>query len=143
MSLLGGGALLVREAYKDLVPAVQSAHATGTALSTKACVFNALLQRRLYALVNRNPLFELGKTVYKPLIELRDLDALRRGAIAAAAERYLQTPRGVETAWERVCGELSLSKHLLTEPERLGRLLRYPLLCRDKRERDGLWRAFY
>ena len=141
VSLLGGGALLIRTSQNTDIPAIQPAPEAGAALAIKAQVFNAVLNRRLYALVNRNPLFELGKTVFKPLEYIQALDTRRSCALSAAAARHVRLSRWTENAWARVFAELSLPERLSVDPERCGRLLRYPILCRDRAQRDRLWQA--
>jgi dTDP-4-amino-4,6-dideoxygalactose transaminase len=142
VSLLGGGALLVRDGCAVNMPAVAPAQEVGASLALKVAVFNLLLHRRLYALVNRNPLFELGQTVFKPLHEVRVLDALRCRSVSSAARRYLAQVRDIETAWQRAFPALSLSARRSIDPDRCGRLLRYPILCDSRDQRDRLWSAF-
>ncbi len=142
VSLLGGGLLLVRSDCPSRAPAIAAAHEAGAGLTLKVQLFNALLHRRLYPIVNRNPLFALGQTVFKPLHEIRTLDRVRYQSVATAVQRYLAGSRSNESAWEAALGPLSLPGRLAGERQRLGRLLRYPILCVDENERNRLWRIF-
>jgi dTDP-4-amino-4,6-dideoxygalactose transaminase len=135
VSLLGGGALLSRTDENLDNANIDRAEQVGAALSVKVCLYNLLLSRWLYAIANRNPLFELGKTVFKPLLGIRALDDVRGGAVTGAAQCYLAGSRWAEAAWGQVFSDIDLR----VSADRRGRLLRYPILCRSESHRDRLW----
>lgn len=141
VSLLGGGALLISASQDTDIPALQPAQEAGITLAIKARAFNALLHRRLYSLVNRNPMFELGKTEFKLLQGVRALDSMRYRSVHSAAMRYLALSRRVENAWVQAFSNNPVLNNLNVGADRRGRLLRYPVLCHSSSERDRLWRA--
>jgi len=137
VSLLGGGALLLRETYVDaalteglIEPAAQHFSAW------QARLYNCLLRPALYGIISRNPLLHLGQTVFKPLAAVSAMDEQRRVLLAANVERYLAR---TANAAERIRAAIPPSKNLPARlVERSARLLRYPVLCADLRERDTL-----
>ncbi len=144
VSLLGGGLLWTDAAHAALVAQlpVAAAPQTDRTLHLKAAVINALLRPRLYGLINRNPLFSLGQTRFKPLLELRALDSQRRQLLAANTAAHLARSRECERQLAQiVAGIPSLIDLPAVAGGRSGRLLRYPLLCRDRVQRDRLWQA--
>jgi dTDP-4-amino-4,6-dideoxygalactose transaminase len=140
VSLLGGGALLVRQGRDLEVPsaAVGAAQAPGSLFSLKARAFNTLLKRHWYWSINRNPAFSLGQTVFKPLPQIGRLDATRSGLLGINVAAYLRQPREIETMWRTALAQSPAVAPLLIAGERGGRLLRYPVLCRDAAMRDTL-----
>jgi dTDP-4-amino-4,6-dideoxygalactose transaminase len=139
--LLGGGALLLREGCwaEGVVAAVCTAigaERPDSLFAAKARLYNLLLHPRLYAAINRNPLLHLGKTVFKPLVAATTLDAARQALLCTNIERYLAHPRRA-AAW--LHAGLPRERDLPAQlAERGARLLRYPVLCRDRAERDAL-----
>jgi dTDP-4-amino-4,6-dideoxygalactose transaminase len=139
VSLLGGGALLIREGSGLEVPpdVVGGPQDPGIAFVPKVLAYNALLHRHLYWLVNRNPLFSLGRTILKPLADIRALDATRLELVGACASDYLAQKRSLESDWSEALGAFRSLGALAVSPERWGRLLRYPVLCKDEQTRDA------
>lgn len=137
VSLLGGGALLIRADKHPCDAHIGRAEQVGLALSFKVRLYNLLLSRRLYAFVNRNPFFELGKTVFKPLSEIRALDDVRGGSVLAAVQHHLACSRWAEAAWADGFSDITLR----VSADRRGRMLRYPVLCTSQSHRDHLWRV--
>jgi dTDP-4-amino-4,6-dideoxygalactose transaminase len=139
VSLLGGGALLLREHYAEaaqMADLIKPAALAGHLYPAKLRIYNALLKPLLYGAINRNPLLQLGQTVFKPLPEIVAMDAQRDALLPANIEQYLQrkTPAA---AW--LHGELTAQQDLPAQlAERSARLLRYPLLCSDAFERNKL-----
>jgi dTDP-4-amino-4,6-dideoxygalactose transaminase len=141
VSLLGGGALLVRDgcfgddamaALLDVVGGEQP----GRLFALKVQLYNLLSHPRLYAAINRNPLLRLGQTVFKPLAAATRLDENRQALLHANVERYLARPQRAATALHAgLPRERDLPAQLA---QRRARLLRYPVLCRDRAERDAL-----
>lgn len=138
VSLLGGGMLLLRD---DCFAAAAPDGAIGPAqpgrlFAAKVRLYNLLSHPRLYAAINRNPLLHLGKTVFKPLVAATALDAKRQALLRTNIERYLARPRHA-AAW--LHAGLPRERDLPAQlAERSARLLRYPVLCRDRVERDVL-----
>jgi dTDP-4-amino-4,6-dideoxygalactose transaminase len=141
VSLLGGGALLLREPQPEAAAAIAPAVDAGPLLRLKAALFNALLNPHLYWLVNRNPLFELGQTRFKPLQAITALDGRRLGSLQQACTLHLRRANSVGDAWAAALASLPGLMPLVVGDDRCGRWLRYPVLCRDGAMRDRLWRA--
>jgi dTDP-4-amino-4,6-dideoxygalactose transaminase len=141
VSLIGGGVMLIRDALvQDISELVDAPQSVGATLRLKAHVFNLLLHPHLYWLVNRNPFIKLGQTVFKPLLQIRALDTLRLRSLPSAATDYLRRSRMIEEAWAKAFSNLPRVKNITVTKDRCGRLLRYPILCRDIDERNRLWR---
>lgn len=129
VSLLGGGVLCAREPLSPAVTEHIRAQATDGTLRLKAALINTLLRPRAYWLVNRNPMFELGKTVYESLAVIRGLDDMRQQSLDLAVSRYLQQDRQIETWLRGVVEAAPPVQNLEIAENRWGRLLRFPLLC--------------
>jgi dTDP-4-amino-4,6-dideoxygalactose transaminase len=141
VSLLGGGALLLREGCFNGV-ATAALHAAigaaqpGKLFALKVRLYNLLSHPRLYAAINRNPLLRLGQTVFKPLTTVTALDETRQALLRANIGRYLARPRRA-AVW--LHAGLPPARDLPSQlAGRSARLLRYPVLCRDRVERDAL-----
>lgn len=138
VSLLGGGALLLRGALAqiDLHAAIAPCTGESAALRLKLRAYNLLLQPSLYGLLSRNPLLQLGRTVYKQLDSIAAMDRQRSELLASNIQAHME--RG-SIAAARINEFVPAAINL---PARLGgrvhRLLRYPLLCEDGRQRDDL-----
>lgn len=145
VSLLGGGCLLVSESNAAALNEAESVLANaGGPLGTsarwraKCWLLNLLQQRHLYRLATRNPWVTVGDTWYEPLQRIAPLGD-RLAFVGAAADRYLAQDRWRETQLDRVVGEVPGVVALPSAAhERACRLLRYPLLCRDRAQRDRL-----
>lgn len=143
VSLLGGGALLLRESFAAADAAaglVAPAAGSDRLLQPKIRAYNLLLQPALYALISRNPLLPaLGRTVFKPLQGITALDPLRRALLPANVQLYLARE---ESAAAGIHALLPSGMDLPAQAgDRRGRLLRYPVLCANLQERDALWDA--
>ncbi len=146
VSLLGGGLLWVDADHAALIPQlpIVAAQTPGSSFRLKTFLINALLRPRLYGLVNRNPLIELGRTCFKPLSELRTLDPLRAALLPLNVATHLARVRDSERALASLLAETPTLIDLpAAAGERAGRLLRYPLLCRDRAQRDAIWQALH
>ncbi|HSB97619.1 MAG TPA: DegT/DnrJ/EryC1/StrS family aminotransferase, partial [Spongiibacteraceae bacterium] len=137
VSLLGGGALLLRETYFDAASTEGLIEPVAQHFSAwKARLYNYLLRPSLYGIISRNPLLHLGQTVFKPLSAVSAMDEQRQVLLATNIESYLA--RATDAA-ERIHAAVPPSKDLPAWlAARSARLLRYPLLCADLRERDVL-----
>jgi dTDP-4-amino-4,6-dideoxygalactose transaminase len=141
VSLLGGGALLLREGCFAGLPAAALNDAIGTAqpgslFAAKVRIYNLLSHPRLYAAINRNPLLRLGQTVFKPLAATTALDEKRQALLRTNIGCYLARPR--RAAFWLHAGLPPASDLPAQLAERSARLLRYPILCRDRAQRDAL-----
>lgn len=138
VSLLGGGALLLRESFADAIaqlpigPALQP----GPSLQWKMRAYNLLLQPHLYGLISRNPMLKLGETAYKALPAITALDATRLALLSRNVAEHLRRP---QMAAEQIDSLLPAAMNLPAQvSERRGRLLRYPVVCADRSQRDDL-----
>lgn len=140
VSLLGGGALLVRQSSDLEVPRqlIGAAQESGSLFSLKVHAFNTLLNRRWYWLINRNPVFSVGQTIFKPLVQVSALDTVRSRILGANVAAYLSHRRDIEAKWRAALSSSATVVPVSAGPERNGRLLRYPVLCRDASMRDAL-----
>ena len=136
--LVGGGALLLRDGLQAELPTLQPSAAG--ALRTRAALFayNQLLRPWAYGLLSRLPI-GIGGTHYHALTDVHALDGLRAGQLAANQHWQAQRRRDVEAAISTQVllrapqGTLDLPRLAAT---RAGRLLRYPILLRDRATRD-------
>lgn len=141
VSLLGGGLLLLRDgvlsaAALATLEASIGAPAPGRLFALKVRLYNALSRPSLYAAINRNPLLRLGQTVFKPLAAATALDARRAALLATNTARYLDRPHAAAAQLHAgLAPALDLPARLAG---RSARLLRYPVLCADRRQRDEL-----
>lgn len=141
VSLLGGGALLVREGWES-TPVLENleAAASGRLLGLKIALYNRLLQPIWYGLIGRNPLLSVGETRYAPLPGIRAMDSRRLELLGTNVATWLVRDRWRETAIAEVlagCAAVAVDLPRMLW-ERARRLLRYPLLCRDRDTRDRL-----
>lgn len=142
VSLLGGGALLVKdstmavEAESRLQP---SASRPGMLL-LKLMVYNLLIKPIFYAWLTRVPGLGLGETHFRPLPGIHRMDTSRLLFLKANAERYLHNNRSQEIAVAKAFADYSGDCVDLPSilSARAGRLLRYPVLCRDQGERSRI-----
>jgi dTDP-4-amino-4,6-dideoxygalactose transaminase len=98
--------------------------------------YNALLEPNLYGLVSRNPWLKLGRTAYKPLLGIAAMDESRRSLLSANIAIYLQRSCAME---KNLFAATPSSMHMPASlSDRCGRLLRFPLLCRDGHQQQQL-----
>lgn len=142
VSLLGGGALLINELFAHevlpLLPIVP-ASAPSPSYAFKVFAYNGLLHPLAYGLVSRNPLFKLGRTVFKPLAEVAAMDAQRQSLLAANCRQHVMRSRAIEEKLRVVIAHNPrLHDVAATVMQRGGRLLRYPVLCEDAEQQSAL-----
>ena len=141
-SLLGGGALLLKDSAKvvEAESRLQPPTSKPGILFTKIVVYNLLIKPIFYSWLTRVPGLGLGETRYKPLAGIHRMDASRLVLLKANAERYFRKNRLQETALAKAFTESSVDSVDLpcVLPARSGRLLRYPVLCRDQSERNRI-----
>lgn len=141
VSLLGGGALLLREDQKSN-PAADNLKAACTEWmpGLKIALYNRLLQPNWYGLISHNPLLRVGKTRYAPLAGIRAMDSWRSKLLGANAVAWLGRDRWREAAIAEMltgCEAVAVDLPQMLW-QRARRLLRYPLLCQDRLTRDRL-----
>lgn len=149
VSLLGGGALLARPEAADLVKSVASRTCRGSALTdgiryaAKTLAYNVALQRHVYSLIARLPRMQLGRTQYDPLEEIGAMGGRER-FVSANAARWRGRSRELEGEMAAIVrGSPLVAADLPTQSGRARRLLRYPILCRSREDRDRLLAAGY
>lgn len=160
VSLLGGGALLLREnqwgqtrlisdseSRRDLSPSIQRGpiqrgltRLNLLALELKAALYNRLLDPRWYGLVARNPLLSVGESRYTALDGVTGMDLRRLAWLGANVHAWLQRDRWREAAISKALADCAVVSVDLPRAlaDRARRLLRYPVLCRDRAIRDRL-----
>lgn len=138
VSLLGGGALLLTEPLASLL-ANQPVEPAGVAPSrSKLAIYNLMLHPGAYGLLTRLPFLGLGRTAFDPLERISHMDSGRLGLLGANVSANMQRDRLIERRIGELLPEaLDLPRHCNS---RAGRLLRYPVICADRAQRDELWR---
>lgn len=150
VSTLGGGLLLVREdrAPEEHWLAMQLAdpgalrEEQAWPLHARIGAYNLMRRPGFYYWLARLPFLGLGSTRFRELRALRPMSAIAREMVAANA-----ADRGAADPWREECYDQCFSELqgldavALRLPSRRGRLLRYPVLCADRRERDKILRA--
>jgi dTDP-4-amino-4,6-dideoxygalactose transaminase len=147
VSMLGGGALLVRDAEIDaLVPGsarpLRADVGQRVSFRLKAMIYNLLTNPWLYWIPRQFPFLHLGETLYHPLSSIAAIDAARFSVLAANVKAY----RDAAIAGQKAVAEMLAGHQFI--PEELvdlasvcqapvnRRLLRYPLLVnRSVREK--------
>lgn len=146
VNLLGGGALflhnkMLSDFFKkatrlitDTVPALVGDHKSTTSIKyqLKARLFNLFCTPIFYGLATKLPFLSIGKTTFYPLINIEPMDNDQRLLLSSAVDSYMNF---FPKAEQKLRQSLSQNK-MATQTN--NRLLRYPLLCRSKSERDLL-----
>jgi dTDP-4-amino-4,6-dideoxygalactose transaminase len=150
-SIHGGGALLVRDEIAQACNNILSGYRDAVGVRglqrwqylAKVVAYNICLNPSVYGLVARLPGLAIGATVYKPPQPVTAMPATMRALLAGNIERYLLSRRAVEQAWREQLDDQGEERVNL--PVRLsaraGRMLRYPLLLKDKAARDEMLEA--
>lgn len=142
VSLLGGGALLINSTLDipNIADVVQAADETGSSLAFKMQLYNLLLSPRIYGPVSKLPFLQVGVTRLKTLSAITKMDSRRLAMLASNLKIYRNRSQVVADAIAaKVPGQIiDLPTRL---HERAGRLLRYPILLRDREVRDRLLRC--
>jgi len=148
VSLLGGGAVLVRDTVPvDLlpVPAGSTAGAVSRRLSflTRAMLYNLVLSPWLYWVPQGLPFLHLGETRFHSLSGIDTMDPVRRAMLSANVQAYRGAAVHAQHTLTEMLQELDLAAADIVDlPGACGvsanrRLLRYPLLL-DKQLRDRI-----
>lgn len=138
VSLLGGGVMLVKDALgnSNLADVIQPAGAAGMSFIAKALAYNALLSPLLYGPISKLPFLQLGVTRLKTLSAIQAMAPQRLALLNTNIQQYLN----------RSCARTEAIGAVLPEPiidlraragERAGRMLRYPIVLRDRAARDN------
>jgi dTDP-4-amino-4,6-dideoxygalactose transaminase len=145
-STLGGGLLLVRDdlplfpewLYRNVSPA-RDTFTDWASHRGKVTLYNVLRQPVLYYWLNRLPFVTLGETRYKELDGIRGMPASCKSLVASNAAFHLGFDRWREKEYQNRLGDFAGIKCLSSHhEERSGRLLRFPVLCGSRAERDAL-----
>lgn len=147
VSLLGGGALLVRidEAGESLagllhVSTQSEPVRTGQRFSfrLKAAVYNRMISPWLYWLPLSLPFLHLGETRYHPLTAIEEIDQARLAVLSSNAKAYRGESLSTQNSLLMMLGELNLDELGIIDlpgackTKKSRRLLRYPLLVRSE-----------
>jgi dTDP-4-amino-4,6-dideoxygalactose transaminase len=140
VSLLGGGALLLKEAAMAIGAAQRlpaSSSKRGVLLS-KLVIYNIVIRPFWYTWLTMVPGLGLGETRFGPLAGIQGMDECRRLLLRANMKRYLSKERWQERAISDVFASESANAVDLPRilAERSGRLLRYPVLFKNQAHRD-------
>ncbi|MFE8071676.1 DegT/DnrJ/EryC1/StrS family aminotransferase [Marinobacteraceae bacterium S3BR75-40.1] len=153
INLMGGGALLVRDDHQKLSAPVTQAFPsekliTGPVWHIKRVVFNALMHRMIYGVLEKLPFLKLGQTSFNQLgsIYRRRFDK----HLLVAGISMLKRKKGLENSYTHKFAQLEkkgwvlLSRYCAkgaTGAEKAAPLLRYPLLAPNRQQRDDKLRS--
>lgn len=146
VSLLGGGAVLVRDAgFYTLLPGVKQAIACvrqRIVFAIKAKLYNAMISPYLYWLPQSLPFLHLGETRYHPLPVIEAMDAERKHLLPANVLRYVSDEKAARSSGQ-ISAMLASVEAVIDLPQVCGvptgrRLLRYPILV-DAAVRDVIY----
>lgn len=99
VSLLGGGCLLLNQRHAPLEnPPNSTQSSAAVMLSLKLIAYNWLLRPEFYGWIARMPWLRIGETRYKPLMEIRGMEATRLRLLGANVRQYLASERWREQA---------------------------------------------
>jgi hypothetical protein len=135
VNLLGGGCLLLP--VSGLLQAMQPEMQMPSLRPLSARVFNALLSPFLYGLISRIPQLHIGDTRFHPLSAIRAMDPERLALADAAISAWTSAPRWREGRLNSIIRSSGLEPLPQRLSQRVGRLLRYPVLAPDEACRDA------
>lgn len=145
-STLGGGLLLVRDdlplyphwLYRNVKPWPES-FTDWVGHRGKVHLYNLLRHPHLYRWLTRMPVLTLGETRFKELTEIRAMSPSCKSLVASNTSQYLGFERWREQQYRDMISEFRGLRCLPSQAgERCSRLLRFPLLCGSRAERDQL-----
>ncbi|WP_100643198.1 DegT/DnrJ/EryC1/StrS family aminotransferase [Alteromonas facilis] len=147
VNLLGGGALFLHnsslttvfESLTDALGHVQIAKKASTdnislKYRLKASLFNFLCSPLIYGAVARLPFLSIGETKFHPLMSIEALGNDQKQLLVSAIKAYLAHEPKAEVKLRKLKPDNKMAE------QTHNRLLRYPLLCFSKTERDALIR---
>jgi dTDP-4-amino-4,6-dideoxygalactose transaminase len=136
VNLLGGGAFLLR-APDQSGRRLRQRRGSTAVFWARAAAFNLATRRSVYGWLSRLPGLHVGETRYRQLRCVKAIDSARLRRLAANADAWLARSRWREEWLSRkfsgMPGVIALPVELAG---RAGRLLRYPVLMRDRETRD-------
>ncbi len=137
VSLLGGGALLINAALETpaLHDVIRSAEAPGAMFFARTLAYNALLRPWLYGPVSKAPFLKLGVTQLKALSTIEAMDERRQALLASNIRNHIRRPHTCADAIAAIVPDPIINLPAQAGG-RAGRLLRYPVLLRDRGRRD-------
>ena len=147
VSLLGGGALLIRNSLDEREGSIEKLGAQRESeflLQLKIAAYNRLLHPFVYQFLSRNRFLHLGQTVYKPLSTISSMDDFRLSLLKTNIKNYRGRDRSIEGAVAKLVERASKYEFVnLADTERRPdrRLLRYPLLCSNEDMRREIIRT--
>ena len=138
LSLLDGGAVLVRDGSGARRPKINPPEQGTTLLGAKRRAYNALLRPMAYGLLSKLPFLELGTTVFRPLGEIGSAQASTLSLLPANMQAYCRRSPAVAEALRNTLGTPAVSGHITDLPAacNVGQdtpLQRYPVLVHDGR----------
>ncbi len=144
ISLLGGGALFSRTASAVAAQIQDKSTSSHLLLKAQYLAFNTLLTPSFYWLLNHNPIFKPGATVYHPLSRICLMDDARVSLLAPNYLKYAQRQNSVAQAINTLLCECELTDHFYGRINTVNRkLLRYPILCTSANQRDSLLQKLF
>lgn len=137
MSLLGGGLLLSRSSIQgatgQLATSTQQLSAVWYA---KVLAYSVLTFPAFYYWIEKLPMLKLGNTEYHPL---ETVSMLSKNQIELIEKNHVAFKNWSNRQQEYISTELSsVNKLTSMNSNRVGRLLRYPLLCATAGQKDNL-----
>jgi dTDP-4-amino-4,6-dideoxygalactose transaminase len=139
LSLLGGGLLLARAPLAEpVLQQIQKPASQPALLKVKIRAYNLLLLPFLYMFLNRNPFVRLGETKYTSLVKIERLDDYRYTLLTSNFHLYSQRINNLRCKYDEATSANRLQQLVALHSTRSGRLLRYPLLCKDATTRKEL-----
>jgi dTDP-4-amino-4,6-dideoxygalactose transaminase len=143
LSLLGGGALLIRSDWADdfdsRLPSKPARHGSAAAYALRSMAHNMAIHPLVYGWVRRLPFLRIGEVAYHPLASVGEPDADTATRMASAWRLAAKTPA---SAQRLIAERIRTIRHLVDLPAVTDRaqfpLLRYPVLAADRESRDRL-----
>lgn len=146
ISLIGGGAVLYRDtALAELMPRPVASRDSATRFRLQALFYNLLRVPALYRIPASLPMLGLGETRFSPLDCITPAPAYRLRHLQANIEDYWQRNERIQERVGQILHEFGqeavVDLPAVCCPEKRPRLLRYPVLVKDKMRRDRLYHA--
>lgn len=148
-SMLGGGLLLVRKALDDVniadlnIVEASEFHHTKPPFSSliKILIYNILLIPYFYFWLLKIPFLQIGETTFKALSVIKEMPLWRKRLLGINLQRYLQNKN---TQLVKQYQDLFAKHEVFTliakgDRGRDKRMLRFPILCRNREIRDELY----
>lgn len=149
VSLLGGGAVLYRDASFDtdlagILPAARPDNPGLLFVQCKIKLYNALLSPKVYGLVTHLPFLHIGATRFKPLLDISPMSFPAISGLANNIRHYRQSRHDASKWIGAMLTQINTPKVVdlahLARASPHARLLRYPLLVTDSDLHTFLYR---